>query len=200
MNLYSPILSVLILLTILSCKETQQPITLNDAQVPKTSEQPAIEELPVTNGFNFPVGQPDAAGYYNAQPFKKNNHLGDDWNAVTGRNTDLGDPIYAVANGQVTLAKDLKGGWGNVIRLLHKLPNGKTVESIYAHCDKLQVQENQIVTKGSQIGTIGTAHGMYLAHLHFEIRDTINMDIGPGYSENTAGYLDPTAFIKSHRK
>ncbi len=38
----------------------------------------------IANAFDYPVGKPDAVGYYNAQPFGKNHHLGDDWNAVTG--------------------------------------------------------------------------------------------------------------------
>ncbi|MBL4587064.1 MAG: hypothetical protein JKX84_08430, partial [Flavobacteriales bacterium] len=30
----------------------------------------------ISDGFDFPVGPPDAKGYYNAQPFGKNEHLG----------------------------------------------------------------------------------------------------------------------------
>jgi len=47
--------------------------------------------------FDFPVGRPDAKGYYNAQGFGKNAHLGDDWNGTGGGNSDLGDPIYEEA-------------------------------------------------------------------------------------------------------
>ena len=150
--------------------------------------------------FDFPVGKPGAKGYYNAQGFGKNNHLGDDWNGVNGGNSDLGDPIYAVGNGYISSAKDLEGGWGNVIRIIHKLYNGKEIESLYAHCDTILVKPKQWIKKGEQIGTIGNANGTYLAHLHLEIRDSINLSIGAGYSENTAGYLDPTKFIKDHRK
>lgn len=39
----------------------------------------------VSNGFDFPVGAPNAKGYYDLQPFGKNFHLGEDWNAI-GRN------------------------------------------------------------------------------------------------------------------
>lgn len=153
----------------------------------------------LANKFDYPVGKPDAKGYYNAQPFGENNHLGDDWNAVTGGNTDLGDPIYAVANGYVISAKDIKGGWGNVIRIVHELPNKKKIESIYAHCDSIFVKQEQWVKRGEQIGTIGNANGQYYAHLHLEIRDDISMPIGGGYSKETKGYLNPTNFIKRHR-
>lgn len=152
----------------------------------------------IANSFDFPVGKPNAEGYYNAQKFTNNNHLGDDWNAVTGGNSDLGHPIYAIANGFVKIAQNYNGGWGNVIRINHKLNNGKIVESLYAHCDTIFVKPNTWVKKGEKIGTIGNVNGLYYAHLHLEIRDNINLPIGSGYSENTDGYLNPTKFIKEH--
>lgn len=147
--------------------------------------------------FDFPVGKPAAKGYYNAQKFQENQHLGDDWNGVRGGNTDLGDPIYSIANGYVCFAEDIGGGWGNVIRILH-LHKDTLYESIYAHTDTLLVTKGDYVKKGVQIATIGTADGTYLAHLHLEIRDSIAMNIGPGYSIDTRGYLDPTLFINEH--
>ena len=56
---------------------------------------------------------------YNAQHFAENNHLGDDLNGIGGENSDLGDPIYAVAGGRVLLARDGGSAWGNVIIVLH---------------------------------------------------------------------------------
>jgi len=160
-----------------------------------SSQQPSK----IANHFDFPVGKPDAKGYYNAQSFGENNHLGDDWNATTGGNTDLGDPIYAIANGKVVFAEDVKGGWGNIIRIIHVLPDSSMVESLYAHCDEIKVKQNQWVERGDEIGTIGDAHGQYYAHLHFELRSKIGLPIGGGYSTNTAGYLNPTLFINTHR-
>jgi len=153
----------------------------------------------VATKFDFPVGKPDSKGYYNAQKFGKNDHLGDDWNGINGGNSDLGDPIYTIANGYVNFTKNIEGGWGNVIRITHKLNNGKMIESLYAHCDTILVKPNQWIKKGTQIGTIGNAGGIYYAHLHFEIRDQINLSIGVGYSNEIKGYLDPTEFIKNHR-
>lgn len=158
------------------------------------------EDVKFTNGFDFPVGKPDAKGYYNAQPFSKNNHLGDDWNGKGGGNTDLGDNIYAIANGYVKFAENIDGGWGNVVRINHYVDENKVVESLYAHCNEIFVKEGQYVSKGMRIATIGTNNGQYLAHLHFEMREDINLPIGGGYSSNTKGYLNPTEFIKKHRK
>ena len=67
----------------------------------------AFKEEFLANSFDFPVGKPDGYGYYNAQKFGENNHLGDDWNGVGGGNTDYGDSIFSVANGQVIFAEDV---------------------------------------------------------------------------------------------
>lgn len=151
----------------------------------------------IAQSFDFPIGKPNAKGYYNAQKFAINNHLGDDWNGVGGGNTDLGDPIYAIGNGYITFAEDVSGGWGKVIRIIHQY-NNTYYESLYAHCDTILAEPNCFVKKGDQIATIGNADGIYYAHLHLEVRDSIFMDIGGGYAEDTSGYLDPTKFIKSH--
>lgn len=153
-----------------------------------------------TDGFDYPVGKPNAKGYYNAQKFRENLHLGEDWNGVKGGNSDLGDPVYATANGYVTFAQDIRGGWGNVIKVVHYLDTVQKVESLYAHCDSVFVKKGAYVTKGQQLGTIGNNRGMYWAHLHFEIRDSVGMELGGGYAEDSSGYTNPTDFIKKHRK
>ena len=160
-------------------------------------------KCPVSSGFDHPVGWPNASGYYNAQKFGENRHLGEDWNGNGGGNTDLGDPVHTCSAGIVFFAQDLKGGWGNVVRILHNVGTKDDpvwIESVYAHLDKILVKENEVVERRQKIGTIGTAHGKYKAHLHLEIRDVVGMEIGPGYSENTDGYLDPTQFILGFRK
>lgn len=153
----------------------------------------------ISNGFDFPVGKPDTSGYYNAQKFQENNHLGEDWNGVGGGNSDLGDPIYAIANGYANEVKDYEGGWGNVLRIIHS-HESKLYESVYAHCDTIFIKEGSFVKKGTKIATIGNCNGIYLAHLHLEIRDSLLMDIGPGYSDETNGYVNPTKFINNNRK
>ena len=163
------------------------------------TSNPDNDTIKYTNGFDYPVGKPDGRGYYNAQKFTENDHLGDDWNGVKGGNSDLGDSIFAVANGFVNFASDLHGGWGKVIRITHYISPEKQVESLYAHCNEILIKPGHWVTKGDCIGTIGTANGQYLAHLHFEIRGETGLPIGYGYSKNTKGYLNPTKFIEANR-
>lgn len=155
-----------------------------------------------TDGFDFPVGPPNAKGYYNAQKFGENKHLGDDWNGKGGGNTDLGDPVFSVANGIVRFAKDNGQGWGNVIRVVHNVGTKsapKLIESLYAHLDKMLVKEGDLLKRGQKIGTIGNANGAYWAHLHLEMRENVEMKIGGGYSADATGFLDPTKYILGHR-
>ena len=210
MNIYHKITTIIILgLMFSSCLE-------NASNEEQSEETLVIEAIPLSRidsisslfnnnpnykslGFDYPVGKPDAKGYYNAQEFGKNAHLGDDWNATTGGNSDLGDPIYAISNGYVHFAEDMGGGWGNIIRIWHQKADSTIIESFYAHCDEIIIETGRFVNKGEQIGTIGNCNGIYSAHLHFEIREDIELPIGGGYG-NTVGYLDPTKFIEANRK
>ena len=173
------------------------------AQLPTSAVQSFFAQHPdyYTDGFDYPVGPPDAKGYYNAQKFGQNTHLGDDWNGLGGGNTDLGDPVHGTANGLVVFAQNIGGGWGNVVRVVHVLSDKPLVlvESLYAHLERIDVKEGQAIKRGEKLGTIGNAGGIYYAHLHFELRTEYGKEIGGGYSADTTGYTDPTVFIKAHR-
>ena len=134
-----------------------------------SSSRPVAREPPACNGFDFPVGAPDGIGYYDAQAFGENDHLGNDWNGNGGGDSDLGDPVYAVADGVVIDANDHGEGWGNVVRVVH--PCAGELESLYAHLDTMNVAVGTLVSRGDRIGTIGNARGRYRAHLHFELRE-----------------------------
>jgi hypothetical protein len=145
--------------------------------------------------FVVPVGA-NGEGYYDAQPFGANDHLGSDWNSLRGGNRDLGMFVFAAGDGIVTDATDYGGGWGNVVRIQHTC--GDRVETLYAHLDTIHTVRGARVARGQLIGTVGTAGGQYLAHLHFEMRDRW-MPLGGGYSMDRTGYLDPTEYIRHHR-
>ena len=199
----------ILILALTACQNNPTPTTVSET-FPATDSIPtptltAWETFFIdhpdyrSDGFDYPVGKPDAKGYYNAQPYGENLHLGDDWNATTGGNSDLGHPIYSIANGYVRLAENLSGGWGKVVRVVHQLNDSTYVESLYAHCDSMLVVEGDAVLRGQQIATIGNADGAYYAHLHFEMRDSMELGVGGGYGDDEAGYLNPTPFIQNNR-
>jgi Peptidase family M23 len=161
-----------------------------------------LESVPTASHFDFPLGNENGAMAYNAQRFTENKHLGDDLNGIGGENSDLGDPIYAIADGRVLLARDGGPSWGNVVILLHAyLENGerKYVQSYYGHVQDMLVHPGETVKRGQEIATVGTANGRYFAHLHFEMREFITPFIGPGYRQDTRGWINPTKFIETHR-
>ncbi len=158
----------------------------------------------LANGFDFPIGKPDAQGYYKARGFHSHGHLGEDWDGIRGGDTDFGDPIYSIGEGVVVFARDCHMGWGNVVIIRHAFrENGmiKSIDSLYGHLNTILVQRGRPVSRGEKIGTMGTAHGIYDAHLHFEIRK--NLEIGmsrAAFARDLSNYYDPTKFISAHRQ
>lgn len=159
-----------------------------------------VRVVPGSNWFDYPVGAPDARGYYRAQRFGEDLHLGEDWNGMGGGNSDYGDPVYTIAHGTVAFAENVGLGWGNVVRILHPVNGRHEVEAVYAHLADIGVREDERVRRGQTIGTIGDADGSYPAHLHLEIRTKPGLPLGVGYGGDTGGFCDPSAFIDSHRK
>jgi hypothetical protein len=161
--------------------------------------------VPLADGFDFPVGKPNAEGYYKYRGFWPNGHLGEDWNGKGGGNSDLGDPIYSMGAGVVVLSEDIKVGWGNcvIVRHAYRDATGKIdmVDSLYAHLQERKVKVHDVVERGQLVGTMGGNNGMYAVHLHFEIRK--NLQIGMNRSQfarDYSNYHSPTTFINANRQ
>lgn len=171
---------------------------------------PAAAEVKINlaDGFDFPVGKPNADGYYKARGLRlrEPRHYGEDWNGRSGGDSDKGDPVYAVADGVVTFANNVRTGWGNVVLTRHAyrdLATGqvKFCDTLNGHLDQILVKQGQIIKRGQQIGTIGTNFGMYPAHLHFEIRHNISIGMQRNdVAADMTNWADPTDFITKHRQ
>jgi murein DD-endopeptidase MepM/ murein hydrolase activator NlpD len=189
------------------------------ANAVRPAPKPAREEPPPAQSFNFsgqtaftrladgfdlPIGKPDARGYYKARGFKAHGHLGEDWDGIGGGDTDLGDPVYAIGDGVVVFAHDCHQGWGNVIIVRHAYREGgsvRNVDSLYGHLNKILVRRGQAIKRGQQIAEIGNAHGLYDAHLHLEVRKNITIGMSRDkFAQDSSNYFDPTSFIESHRR
>src|SRR5580704_19062074 len=157
----------------------------------------------LADGFDFPVGKPNADGYRISRGFTSHGHLGEDWVGQGGSGTDFRDPVYAVGNGIVTLARDFRRAWGNVVVVRHAfMEEGqvKYADSLYAHLDRIVVREGQQVARGQQIGTIGNAHGLYPPHLHFEVHKNVAIGVvHTAFTRDFNNYQDPTTFVSTHR-
>ncbi len=161
---------------------------------------PTMVSTTVADRFDFPVGPPNADGYQKSRGFNIRGHLGEDWVSAAGPGAIYRAPVTAVGNGVVSLARDFKRSWGNVIVIRHAFYEGgqlKYADSLYAHLDKIFVAEGQPVTRGQQIGLVGNAHGLYHPHLHFEIHRNTTIGVGipakPFYSRNAVTRLASTS-------
>ncbi|MBV9488410.1 MAG: M23 family metallopeptidase [Verrucomicrobia bacterium] len=157
----------------------------------------------LTDGFDYPVGKPNGDGFYKSRGFSLHGHLGEDWVRQEGSGVAFRNPVSSVGTGVVTLARDFLRAWGNVVVIRHAfLEDGQTkyVDSLYGHLDRILVSEGQRVSRGQQIGTIGTAHGLYPPHLHFEIHPNLTIGVvHTGFARDFSNYEDPTRFLEAHR-
>lgn len=114
-------------------------------------------------------------------------HEGDDWAA------DLGVPIPAAADGEVSLVAWDKEGYGHYIALKHTDNQNQEVYTIYAQMrQKSPLALNTRVKKGEIVGNVGmTGETSRGSHLHFEIR------LGHFYNRKT---VDPSTYDLSQLK
>jgi murein DD-endopeptidase MepM/ murein hydrolase activator NlpD len=172
----------------------------------------------IADGFDYPVGKPDGTGYNPPSTpiagcdwLQSTNgcgplHPGIDINGNGTGDSDLGDPVYAIANGTVVFSGIGAGSsWGNIIMIEHILPDGSKIWSQYAHLQSRNVNSG-IVNKGDKIGTIGKGYNnIFFAHLHFEIRTKfLGADYWPasyGWPESQVKeyYANPIEYINNHR-
>jgi hypothetical protein len=164
-----------------------------------------IAQLPLATRFDQPMGSEHGALTYNAQRFRLNRHLGDDLNGIGGLNSDLGDPVYAAGFGRVVYAGEPDPSWGKMIILAHRVADADTptktrvIQTVYAHLEQIDVRPDQLVQRGEEIGTVGSAEGRYLAHLHFEVREGPYVNPGVGYASSPLNRLSPETFLLQHR-
>lgn len=180
------------------------------------------------DGFDFPFGDgegggayTDAAtgkrhdGWYVATRFAENYslglHTGEDWNGVGGGDTDLGQPVYAVASGRVAFAANCGRLWGNVVIIEHVFYENherRLVRSLYAHLNEIKTREGDVVRRRQLIATVGQdPEKLFKAHLHLELRwdETLPPTYWPSSDGKDAAwmrehYAEPSIFIRSHRK
>ena len=78
----------------------------------------------------------------------------------------IGTPIYATADGTVLRAGWNAGGYGNLVEIDH----GKGIATRYGHMSVVLVSAGQHITRGQQIGRMGSTGRSTGSHLHYEVR------------------------------
>lgn len=117
-----------------------------------------------------------------------------------------GEPVYAVARGRVTYSDIL--GWDTekgVVIIEHTFPDGSIAYSLYGHVEQGDTvflpTVGECVERGDIVGLIGwPSRG--LPHLHYELRDFLPDDGGPGYVTDNpllTGWYHPLDFTMQWR-
>lgn len=141
-------------------------------------------------GFAYPVPNYKPGSFRNRIVGSSNspplppNHTGEDVAL------NVGDPVYAVADGYVVLAK-VAQSYGWVVVIEHTLPDGRLVNSIYGHLAPSKVVIHnpkpganlQFIARGELVGYIGNKNenGGFGPHLHMGLRIVgMKRDYRPG--------------------
>ena len=165
--------------------------------------------IPLATELGPPLRPPDGAGAIVTLPFGAvGQFLGEDWVTAKGDGS-LGEPVYSIGDGWVSVAQDFNDAFGKVIFICYRFPEGRYppfIEVMYAQLQTIEVAPGAFVKRGQRIGTIGNAGGIYSvanggsgAHLHWEVRQTVGLGKGPGFDNRHDGWLEPSQILAAHR-
>jgi murein DD-endopeptidase MepM/ murein hydrolase activator NlpD len=76
-----------------------------------------------------------------------------------------GTPVYATANGTVTIAGNTGDGYGNHVAINH----GYGYETLYGHMYRVKARRGQRVKRGEVIGYVGSTGKSTGPHCHYEV-------------------------------
>lgn len=89
----------------------------------------------------------------------KKMHYGTDFSA------ERGTPIYATADGTISVARKTYNGIGTYVKIDH----GFGFETLYGHMSRYIVKSGQKVKRGEVIGYVGNTGKSTAPHLHYEV-------------------------------
>jgi len=130
------------------------------ANTPKTPGSPALARVPshYEGAYRWPLDAGIVSSEYGERWGKM--HKGIDIAASSG------EPVYAVAAGEVIYAGDGLRGYGNVVILKHD----EKITSLYAHNTALKVKLGDQIKQGDLIALLGSTGHSTGPHVHFEFR------------------------------
>lgn len=155
---------------------------------------------PQSYGWLKPTVKGRVSSLFGYRSFDNKFHGGVD---IAGNNE--GTAEYAAAAGRVAAITRRSSCGGNIV-YLHVTVNGQKYTLIYAHMLEIKVKQNQIVTTGTVVGTVGgystSSHYSksgydrcaYGAHLHFGVaKGWYHVDYN-SWSQLTAHLINPPGF------
>ena len=142
---------------------------LQDGVIAVPSDKPVKMNVEFTSGFGV-----------RSDPF----HAGAAMHPGIDLAGTYGTPIYATADGTVLRAGWNSGGYGNLVELDH----GRGITTRYGHMSAILVHEGDHITRGQQIGRMGSTGRSTGNHLHYEVR----ID---GHAVNPIPFMKSTDYV-----
>jgi murein DD-endopeptidase MepM/ murein hydrolase activator NlpD len=124
---------------------------LQDGIIAVPADKPVKTDVEFTSGFGF-----------RSDPF----HAGAAFHPGIDLAGAYGTPIYATADGTVLRAGWNSGGYGNLVEIDH----GRGISTRYGHMSAILVHEGDHITRGQQIGRMGSTGRSTGNHVHYEVR------------------------------
>jgi murein DD-endopeptidase MepM/ murein hydrolase activator NlpD len=124
---------------------------LQDGVIAIPSDKPVKTDVSFTSGFGV-----------RSDPF----HAGAAMHPGIDLAGSYGTPIYATADGTVLRSGWNNGGYGNMVEIDH----GRGISTRYGHMSAVLVSAGEHVTRGEQIGRMGSTGRSTGNHLHYEVR------------------------------
>jgi len=124
---------------------------LQDGVIAIPSDKPVKTEVSFTSGYGV-----------RSDPF----HAGAAMHPGIDLAGSYGTPIYATADGTVLRAGWNNGGYGNIVEIDHR----RGIATRYGHMSAVLVRDGEHVTRGEQIGRMGSTGRSTGNHLHYEVR------------------------------
>jgi murein DD-endopeptidase MepM/ murein hydrolase activator NlpD len=124
---------------------------LQDGIIAVPSDKPVKTNVEFTSGFGT-----------RSDPF----HAGAAFHPGIDLAGSYGTPIYATADGTVIHAGWNSGGYGNLVEIDH----GRGITTRYGHMSAILVHEGDHITRGQQVGRMGSTGRSTGNHLHYEVR------------------------------
>jgi murein DD-endopeptidase MepM/ murein hydrolase activator NlpD len=124
---------------------------LQDGVIAVPSDKPVKSDVSFSSGFGV-----------RSDPF----HAGAAMHPGIDLAGGYGTPIYATADGVVLRAGWNSGGYGNLVEINH----GRGITTRYGHLAAILVKAGDRVTRGQQVGRMGSTGRSTGNHLHYEVR------------------------------
>ena len=135
--------------------------SLREYEIASDARKDAIERMPSVWPLRGRKGIVTSKYGYRKDPFTRDLSFHDGYDI----SAPYGSPVVATARGKVVFA-----GWdkylGNCVRVEH----GNGLTTVYGHLQKCTVSEGDKVSRGDQIGKLGSTGRSTGAHVHYEVR------------------------------